>query len=290
MKLFRLTILIAATCLPGCEPDSATTTLPRSPGEAVEHLESSEQGSPTPDAVEHSPALDAFLEKFDRLAAMGWVPTLRAGSTGVGYTLETMLGIEENNSRGGDFMGMELKAYRDDDVGLNDSEKMNLFLKEPKWIDGLRHRDRVVRYGYVDDNGRNALYSTVQIHRNSHGFAFRIDRKASKVFMTFTEQDVAYWTFETLATRLREKHSEAVFVAANARGEGREEEFRYYAITWCREPSVEAFVEMIETGDVMLELRMHLKPNGSVRNHGSAFRIKQRRIADLYAATRRIRP
>ena len=80
-----------------------------------------------------SPALTAFLEKFDVLSAKGFVPTLRRGSTGIGYTLETMLDIEENNSPGGDFMGMELKAFRDDDLAMNDSEKMNLFLKEPKW-------------------------------------------------------------------------------------------------------------------------------------------------------------
>ena len=85
-----------------------------------------------------SEALNAFLLKFDSLSEQGFVSTLRSGSTGIGYTLETMLDIEENNSPGGDFMGMELKAFRDDDLAMDDSEKMNLFLKEPHWIDGLK--------------------------------------------------------------------------------------------------------------------------------------------------------
>lgn len=238
----------------------------------------------------HSVALTAFLAKFDVLSAQGFVPTLRSGSTGIGYTLETMLQIEENNSPRGDFMGMELKAFRDDDLHMDDAEKMNLFLKEPAWIDGLKHADRVRRYGYIDDDGRQAMYSTVQIKQNSHGFQFRIDDERQRVYMQFKGEDIAFWTFAILEKRLVEKHSEAVFVAAHARGKGKLEEFHYYAVTWCSTPDVTAFVELIRTADVMLELRMHIKESGSVRNHGSAFRIKQNRIPKLYGKTIQVRP
>ncbi len=30
---------------------------------------------------------------------LGFVPTMRAGNTGIGYTLETLFGITENNIR-----------------------------------------------------------------------------------------------------------------------------------------------------------------------------------------------
>ena len=78
------------------------------------------------------------------------MPTLLSGSSGIGYTLEAMLEIEENNSPRGDFMGMELKAFRDDDVGLDDTEKMNLFLKVPRWTDSLKAAQRIKENGYVD--------------------------------------------------------------------------------------------------------------------------------------------
>lgn len=238
----------------------------------------------------YSPAIIEFLKKFDELSAKGFVPSLRSGSTGIGYTLETMLGIAENNSPGGDFMGMELKAFRDDDLRMDDAEKMNLFLKEPTWVDGRSHAERVRNYGYVDDDGRQAMYSTVKIKRNSHGWAFRIARKQRRVYMRFDDEDVAFWTFDTLKKRLVEKHSEAVFVAAHARGAGKQEEFHYYSVTWCRDPSLDAFVDLIEAGDVMLELRMHTKASGSVRNHGSAFRIKQNKIPILYGNVDQLRP
>ncbi len=251
--------------------------------------QTSDVGKPRTES-RRSRALDAFLEKFDRLSAMGFVPTLRAGSTGIGYTLETMMDIEENNSPKGDFLGMELKAFRDDDLHMDDSEKMNLFLKEPEWTDGLSGNERVQQYGCVDDNGRTALYSTVTINKSSHGFAFRVDHANSRVWMQINDRDIAFWTFEILEQRLIEKHNEAVFVAAHSQGSGKDEQFHYYAVTWCSKPLVESFVRLIESGDVMLELRLHLNETGGVRNHGSAFRIKQNRIPNLYRVSRQVRP
>jgi hypothetical protein len=190
--------------------------------------------SPSPAPVsDRSPAIEAFLGKFDVLSARGFVPTLRRGSTGIGYTLETMLEIEENNSPRGDFMGMELKAFRDDDVGLNDAEKMNLFLKEPQWIDGLKSAERIAAYGYVDDNGRTALYSTVTCKISSHHFQMIVDRTkvAPVVWLEFLGQRVGFWTTEILEKRLLEKHSETAFVSAHAQGKGRQEQFHYFGVT-----------------------------------------------------------
>lgn len=286
-------MMVLAVVATGCDP-AEVADRKLDPVPVVNTVPADAPVEPTaikvPPQAETSPALTAFLEKFDVLSAKGFVPTLRRGSTGVGYTLETMLGIEENNSPGGDFMGMELKAFRDDDLAMNDSEKMNLFLKEPKWTDGLKSADRVRNYGYVDDNGRKALYSTVKIDPNSHKFAFKVEDDRSKVWMTFDDKRIAFWTREILAKRLLEKHTETVFVSAHTRGKGNSEEFHYFGVTWVREPSVDEFIKLLEAGEVMLELRMHLKESGSVRNHGSCFRIKQNRIKDLFSVSKQVRP
>ena len=97
--------------------------------------------------VINSVALTEFLKRFDVLEHRGFVKTQRAGSTGIGYTLETMLKIEENNSPRGDLPGMEIKAYRDDEKEFDDHEKMNLFLKEPTWVDGKTSAARIRDYG-----------------------------------------------------------------------------------------------------------------------------------------------
>lgn len=257
-------------------------------------LQEKEDGNPAqPPCPALSPAITAFLEKFDVLSAQGFMPTLRSGSTGIGYTLETMLEIEENNSPRGDFMGMELKAFRDDDIGLNDAEKMNLFLKEPKWTDGLKSAQRIAAYGYVDENGRTALYSTVTCKISSHHFQMIVDRSEPDepvVWLEFKGQRIGFWTTKILEKRLLEKHSETAFVSAHTQGKGKQEQFHYFGVTWCAEPSIEKFLMLIEEGDVLLELRMHVKESGAARNHGSAFRIQQNRIRDLYRVVRQMRP
>ena len=286
----RFWLLLIAAFLFGCDPPESKLPADPQPPAAVARdavIESKAEARSAPveilaPADQHSPALSAFLPKFDALSAKGFVPTLRRGSTGIGYTLETMLDIEENNSPGGDFMGMELKAWRDDGSDSERYEKMNLFLKEPKWIDGLKSKDRVHKYGYVDPNGRAALYSTVTIETNSHQLGFEIEKEASKLWMTFEGQRVARWSFDVLEKRLTEKHTETVFVSASVRGEGKQEAFHYQQVLWCREPSVDRFLELLAEGDVLLELRMHLKETGSVRNHGSCFRVRKDRLKDLF--------
>jgi len=232
-----------------------------------------------------TPALVEFLNRFDQIAAKGFVPTLRAGDTGIGYTFETLMGIAENNQRCGDFMGMEIKTYRSEELRMQDADKMNLFLREPTWIDGLSGTDRVRRYGYQDENGRYALYSTVQMRKNAHGFAFRIDKGSGRLWLQWNDADVAFWTFVDLEIRLREKLSEAVYVAAQAAGRGEGEHFFYRTVTHCQSPSVEAYVSLLEQGDALLEIRMHIKENGRHRNHGCGFRIKKNRIQMLYGST-----
>jgi hypothetical protein len=162
---------------------------------------------------------------------------------------------------------------------------MNLFLKEPQWTDGLSHRTRIPKYGYVDGNGRRALYSTVTSKVNSHGLSVRVDREQRRVWLEFRGQSVAYWTFEILADRLQEKLRETAFVQAATRGTGGGEQFHFNSVLYCSDPSVEPFLSLLERREVVVEMRMHLKPEGSARNHGTAFRVMQDQIPQLYAIT-----
>jgi len=237
-----------------------------------------------------SPALKEFLRRFDPIAARGFVTTQRPGSTGIGYTLEKLLAIEENNSPRGDLLGMEIKAYRDAEKQFDDREKMNIFLKEPTWVDGKTAAEHIRDYGYVDPNGRRAWYQSVTCKVNDRGLELRIDRRAGRLNLLYQQIVIGYWTFAILQKRLIEKHSETVFVAAETRGAGKEEQFHYQTVTYCARPSVENLLKLVDSGDVILELRMHLKPTGGARNHGTAFRVRKHRLKDLFAVHVRCRP
>ncbi len=234
--------------------------------------------------------LDQFLDRFDRITEQGFIRTRRAGDTGVGYTLESLLELEENNSPRGDFLGMEVKAYRDAEVEFDDQEKMNLFLKEPQWSDGLKSAERIRQYGYRDPNGRQAWYLSVTGRINNAGLQLRVNETRDYLTLLRIGQPIANWSVEVLQKRLTEKHSHSVFAAAESRSEGREEEFRYRTVTWCRDPSAARLLDLVDSGDVIVELRMHLRDDGSVRNHGTAFRVRKHRLKTLFARQDRVRP
>ncbi len=231
-----------------------------------------------------SEALAELLGMFDDIKRRGFIRTMRAGSTGVGYTFETLVGIRENNDGWADFKGIEIKTFRSKDLRLDRAEKTNLFLKEPRWKDGLESMaERVKQYGYIDDNGRYALYSTIKISQNSHGLKFEIVNPREEIDIQRCSVPVAFYEFRDIKKRLDEKLKETVFIAALNRGREAQEEFHYRTLTWCLDPDVQAFNRLVEAGDTMLELRMHIKPDGTVRNHGSAFRIIKNRLPDLFS-------
>ena len=78
----------------------------------------------------------------------------RKGPTGVGFTLETLLGITENNRQAPDYKGIELKAGR-----LNHKmprSRTTLFSKIPDWSKSACSSGMLLleNYGYLVDGRR----------------------------------------------------------------------------------------------------------------------------------------
>ena len=71
--------------------------------------------------------LDDFINSYKKICAQGWIKTHRPGPTGIGKTLEDLLGIAENNIDGPDFGDYELKSCR-----LNSNSMLTMFTKTPQ--------------------------------------------------------------------------------------------------------------------------------------------------------------
>jgi len=57
-------------------------------------------------------------QKLSEIKKMGYVKSLRKGPTGIGYTLETLLNIDENNISSPDLGEIELKSQRERHTGM----------------------------------------------------------------------------------------------------------------------------------------------------------------------------
>ncbi len=107
--------------------------------------------------------LEEFIDRFDALKNKGFVKSLRRGPTGIGKTLETYLGIDENNLYLPDLGEIELKAHRDDVNNL-----ITLFTFN-RWAWVMDPLEAVKKYGSPDETGRLGLYFTTSFRPNSAG-------------------------------------------------------------------------------------------------------------------------
>ncbi|PIX56972.1 MAG: glycosyl hydrolase, partial [Candidatus Yonathbacteria bacterium CG_4_10_14_3_um_filter_43_12] len=103
--------------------------------------------------------LQELKKKLSGIKTLGFVKTHRKGDTGIGKTLEDLLGIKENNIPLPDIGEIaELKAYRKSAVSM-----LTLFTLEPQPKGGDRDRTLLDGFGYSKrDNGRSKeLHSTL---------------------------------------------------------------------------------------------------------------------------------
>ncbi len=107
--------------------------------------------------------LEEFRKRFNEIRDMGFVQSLRKGSTGVGYTFEELLGIEENNIALPDIENVEIKTHRE-----NTNSMLTLFtFNKNAWkVNPLTAIDD---YGSVDKTGRLGMYYTLSTRANSAG-------------------------------------------------------------------------------------------------------------------------
>lgn len=214
-----------------------------------------------------------------------WVKTRRSGPTGVGFTLESLLGLKANSRRTADFDGIELKSYRRETTGTD--HLVTLFSKTPRWVDDTRGAGLLNRFGYFDEErGRQALYCTVTVKPNSLGLRLELMAEAARIELARGGEQCAYYTFATLEERLNEKHPSTLFVKASTRGSGPDEEFRYDEVTYCMSPSFSGFMDLAEQAALGLDLTLHRKPSGSTRDHGYLWRVRESRIPELYGYRR----
>ncbi len=62
--------------------------------------------------------------------------------------------------------------------------------------------ERVRRYGYVDERGRHALYSTVKVDENSHRLKFSLIHENDRIDIEKQSVPVAFYKYMDINKRL----------------------------------------------------------------------------------------
>ena len=224
--------------------------------------------------------------RLQELEAAGFVPSERRGPTGIGHTLESRLGLDENNLPIPDIGGrVEVKATRN-----NSNSLITLFTLDRRvWQHPAR--EIVRRWGYVDGNGRPALYTTVSAEtENSFGLQISVSDDANHLYITHmpSETMLAVWDMYHIVGKFVTKFDRMLFVHADSRRIGGREEFHFNRAEILSEPSAVTFKDGFAEGIVTIDIRMHLRKNGTPRNHGTGFRILEHNLPSLFGKIARL--
>jgi len=229
-------------------------------------------------------ALAELLQKFDQVRSLDWIETLRTGDTGIGYTFETLLGIEENNDQTADFRGIEIKCKGLREGQIAGTGKINLFQSGPKWALKSTAKERIRLLGKQGTNGLYTCNSQVSTKANNRGVLLRVLTADGKIDLQKMTEAMGYWPFAQLEQRLIEKHSRAVFVKADVRRSKTKTEYKYQELVYCDRPSIHHFVDLVSRRRIVFEFLMSEKPNGTVRNRGYPWRlIREEFLSQLFA-------
>ncbi len=196
---------------------------------------------------------------------MGYVESVYIHSGGIGNTLETLLGVSENNLALPDLGNFELKARRKETGSM-----MTLFTKSPNKYSNAQLLEE---YGYVS-GGHLKIHQTVYFGTtNAQGYILKRDNEELQCWNN--DSLLGTYSLEFLKGKFIEKVGDGVVLAlakTRTRIDGREE-FHYQDVYLLKDINFNGLLQ-----NLRYDIRIGRYPDGRVHDHGSAFRV---RFADL---------
>jgi len=213
----------------------------------------------------------------------GWIKSNRSHNTGIGKTLEDELGIQENNIALPDFGTLELKSQR-----IKTQSMLTLFTKKPE---GITNKEIREKFGYKDGEFPNikCLRQTINGNKkNAKGFHCKIDRGVGKLFIKKNNAKIGFYTLSFLEKKAEEKIGDGlILVLADTKTKNGHEYFHYKEGYLLQDIEPTKFIEYLK-----YDIRLGVYKSGALRgvahDHGSAFRLRQNAIAQLFRIKKKI--
>lgn len=229
--------------------------------------------------------------------AQDWHPADVTADTGIGRSIETLLGIDMNSSKLPDYKGIELKSYRE----KRPSVRGTLFTQVPNWkLSHLKSaREIVQKYGNLSEGKltyQNTLRATAPNPQNLALTLYQLEqilaieekkaRESAEGVVSYPKvADVAIWQLESLHKRLLEKHHETFWIEVECKVENGQEFFRPTIVEHTKNPIVSQFDNLLDIGYITVDLLL-CRPSG----HGDtvSFKIQKKAMPMLFPESERI--
>lgn len=222
-------------------------------------------------------------DKLKVIKKKGFIKTHRSGPTGIGKTLEDLMGIKENNIPEPDGGNIELKSARKPQTSM-----LTLFTKSPlpKGVNSLLLK----RFGYAAKKGKLRLETSVKFGefnklKGEDGFKIEIDKTAKRInLVASTGEIVAYWDRNTVEEHFK-KAEKVLYVLADTEGNGKKEKLFFNEALLLSGFSFDSFMDRIEYGDIIIDIRIGQYKDGRPHDHGTGFRIRPEKLNECFNKT-----
>ena len=220
-----------------------------------------------------------LLNKLRGISALGFIPTMKDGDTGVGFTLESLLGIKSNSNKAPDYKGIELKSARS-----KGGNRSNLFAKVPNWtLSNYKSSSEVLKaFGYNDkETGQLRLYVTLSNRPNAQGLFLRMSKSGLLIEALKQEEEspvsnAVVWNLSDLRYDLSVKHRETFWINTDVKLDHGKETFHYKSVVHTRNPFVNNFEILVEAGKITVDFLIKELASGAAKDKGYLWKIKEK--------------
>jgi len=219
--------------------------------------------------------LQKIKKKLSEIKKLGYVKSLRRGPTGIGYTLEKLLRIKENNISAPDLGEIELKAQREKHSGMTTLFTFNNKAWKINPLEAIR------KYGSCDKDGRMGMYYTMGMKPNSAGLFLFVDDTSIAV-RHVDGSVIAVWRLAEIEKRFEAKVKNVILVKAKVEERDGVEYFLFDRAKLLSGGTTQVILKnQFENEQLLVDLRLHDKGT-MARNHGTGFRVFENNLEDLY--------
>lgn len=226
-------------------------------------------------------SIKELKQKFIKIKMVPYHKSLRKGSTGIGYTFETLIGKKEDSSFEPDFKGIEIKTK----IGYTKCPLTLFSLTGTKDNGHSIYNKFIYYYGYNRESKNGDRIFSHEVYANkfieikySLLWRLKIDYKEKKIKLLIMNRDYEiveneiYWKFNDIKNRLLTKLKYLALVKGYPYKKQGEIYYRYVSMTIYKLKSFDKFMELIERGIICIVF------NISGYNVGDRIITKQRKI------------
>lgn len=229
-------------------------------------------------------------KEFDRIKKLNYIKSLRKGTTGVGYTFETLINKKEDTSYLPDYKGIEIKTK----LG-NSKTAISLLSMVPNMaINNTSPLYYLLdKFGYHKNQSRRFYakceYQPKKLIQNKYYFELdiindllilNIKNKYKK-----TISNVIYWNIDELLERAYIKLKNLAFITAYSKTINNNTYYKYKKLDFYELENKEKIIELIKENKIYIEFNIEKKDeskNTFLVHRGATLKIEKEYINELF--------